>query len=294
MSYIPASLTRLGGRQLLKLRKHSPTIMVVGGVVGLGATAVMAAKATRKLDPVIDTHKKLRVDITMNATDQRDEQKKVVSLYTGTAIELGKLYGPTLIVGGLSAFSVLNGHRILSARHLATMAAYSGLMEQFQAYRARVSETLGPELERDIHNGAIGHMEEDPNHPGEYLRKSTFGTQPGSYLRPFFDEANSNWTRDPTANFLFLKGVQSHMNRILELRGYLFLSEVYEALGMGHLKTKETIVTGWLYKNDGVSDGFVDFGFMTDQSPEAVAFRNNAESSVRLNFNIDGVIWDLI
>lgn len=293
MNYVPTGLVRFGNRQLLKLSKNSPTLLVVGGVVGLGVTAVMAAKATRKLDPIVDTHKKLRIDISMSANSQRDEQKQLVSLYTGTAVQLGKLYGPTLLVGGLSAFSVLSGHRILKTRHIATMAAYTGLMEQFQAYRARVSETLGPEMERDIHNGAIGQWEEDPDHKGEYKLKSKFGDTPGSFLRPFFDEANPNWTRDPTSNFLFLKGVQSHMNRVLQLRGYVFLSEIYDALGMGHMKTPETIVTGWLYQNVR-GDGYIDFGFMTDQSPEAVAFRNNAECSVRLNFNIDGVIWDLI
>jgi hypothetical protein len=33
---------------------------------------------------------------------------------------------------------------------------------------------------------------------------------------------------------------------------------------------------------------------MTSQDPNAIAFRNGGERSVRLNFNIDGVIWDLI
>lgn len=294
MKYVPKSVTRTVSRQLLKLNKNSPTILVVAGVVGLGATAVMAAKATRKLDPIIDTHKKLRLDIQVNATSDKDEQKQIVKLYAGTAVELGRLYGPTMLVGGLSAFSVLSGHKILTTRHVATMAAYTGMMEQFQAYRARVADTIGPDMERDIHNGAVGKWEEDPEHKGEYRLTSKFGDTPGSYLRPFFDEGNPNWTRDPTSNYLFLKGVQSHMNRILENRGHVFLSEVYDAIGMSHLRTPETIVSGWLFKDRGDGDGYIDFGFMTDNSPQAVAFRNGVERSVRLNFNVDGVIWDQI
>jgi hypothetical protein len=291
MNYVPRSLSRFGYRNILKLQKNSPTILVVGGVVGLGVTAVLAAKATRSLDPILDKHAKQRIDIAVDSVDARDEQKMVVKLYGETAIELAKLYGPTLVVGTLSATSVLHGHKILKGRHLATMAAYTGLMEQYKQYRARVAETVGPELERSIFGGAIGRWEEDPEHPGEYKMQTKEHTQPaGTYLRPFFDEANSNWTPDPASNYLFLKGVQAHCNRLLDLRGYLFLFEVYDALGMD--RTKETIVSGWVLNGDG--DGFVDFGFMTDPSPQAVMFRNGAERSVRLNFNIDGVIWDLI
>lgn len=291
MKYVPKGLSRFGHRQLLKLNKNSPTILVVTGVVGLGASAIMAAKATRRLDPILDEHAKQRVDIAAHAVDARDEQKQLVRLYSNTALEMGRLYGPTILVGTLSAASVLHGHSILKGRHLATMAAYTGLMEQYQAYRARVSETVGPDLERDIHAGAIGKWEEDPNHPGEYKLLPKFTDQPDTYLRPFFDEANPNWTLDPTSNFLFLKGVQAHMNRMLDLRGHLFLFEVYDALGIP--RTKETIVAGWIAGSDK-GDGFVDFGFMTDQSPQATMFRNGAERSVRLNFNPDGVIWDLI
>lgn len=292
MKYVPNGLSRLGHRQLLKLQKSSPTILVVTGVVGLGATAVLAAKATRKIDPILEDHAKAHIGVDVTTMDKRAYQKELTKLYVHTGLRLGRLYAPTLAVGTLSAGSVLYGHRVLKGRHLATMAAYTGLMEQYKAYRARVAETIGSELERDLHNGAVGKYEEDPDRPGEYKLKSKFtDQQPGSYLRPFFDEANPNWTRDPTANQMFLTGIQSHMNRLLEVKGHLFLFDVYDALGIP--RVPECIVAGWLYDSaDG--DGYVDFGFMTDQSPEANLFRNGAERSVRLNFNIDGVIWGLI
>lgn len=290
MKYVSKSITRFGYRNVLKLRKSSPTILVISGVVGLTATSVVAAHASRKLDPILEQHAKQRLDIAVDATSARDEQKKIVKLYTDTTIQLGKLYAPAIVLGTVSAGSILHGHRVLNGRHLATMAAYTGLMDQYQSYRARVSETLGPEREQDIYNGAVGKWEEDPDRKGEYKMKSKFSQEPGTYLRPFFDEANTNWTTDPTNNYYFLKGVQAHMNRVLDLRGYLFLFEVYDALGMP--RVRETIVSGWLLTGDG--DGFVDFGFMTDQTPEATLFRNGGERSVRLNFNVDGVIWDLI
>lgn len=292
MRYVSKSITKFGHQNLLKLQKNSPTIFVISGVVGLGATAVMAAIATRKIEPILEDHAKSRMAVSESVYhSQRVEQLEVVKVYADTAWELGRLYAPTIVVGTLSTASVLHGHKILKTRHIATMAAYTGLMEQYQAYRARVSETLGVEMERDIYNGAVGKYEEDPDHKGEYKMKSKFVDGPANYLRPFFDESNDNWTTDASSNLYFLRGVQAHANNLLQARGYLFLSEVYRDLGIP--PTKETIVAGWLLDSDR-GDGFVDFGFMTDQSPEAIMFRNGAERSVRLNFNIDGVIWDLI
>lgn len=293
MKYVPKSVQRFGHMNLLKLQKNSPTLLVIGGVIGLGATAVMAAIATRKIDPILDDHKKARlaIDEQTSYMETRDEQQEIVKLYAHTGFELVRVYTPTILVGTLSIGSVLYGHKILKGRHLATVAAYSGLMEQYQAYRARVAETVGVDMEREIHQGAVGKWEEDPEHPGELKLKAHKVDAPATYLRPFFDESNPNWTRDATSNYLFLKGIQNHMNRILEIRGYVFLFDVYDALGIP--RTPETIVTGWVYGSEN-GDGFVDFGFMTSTDPQTIMFRNGGERSVRLNFNIDGVIWDQI
>lgn len=293
MSYVPKAVSRAAHRGLLKLNKNSPTILVVAGVVGFGATAVMASKASRKLDVVTAAHKMAReeVDTTPSIKSSRDRQMAIVGVYAGTGVELTKLYGPTLVVGALSTVSVLAGHNILKGRYVATMAAYTGLFEQFQSYRGRVVDALGVDRERDLYDGASLVYEEDPDHKGEYKLVSKYpSSENASYLRPWFDEANVNWTKDAENNYLFLKGVQSHMNRVLQVKGHVFLNDIMDALRME--RTPEGAVTGWLYGGDG--DDYIDFGFMTSEDPQTVLFRNGGERSVRLNFNIDGVIWDRI
>jgi hypothetical protein len=294
MNLVPKSVSRLASRSMLKLNANSPTILVVAGVIGLGATAVMAAKATRKIDPILEEHGKARNEVSgASYRNDREEQKALTKVYATTGVELVKLYGPTLIVGGLSAASVLTGHRILKGRHAATMLAYSGLMEQFMDYRKRVAHTLGEDREKEIYDGARMEWEKDPDHAGEYKLKSKYDEkQKSTYLRPWFDETNVHWTRDPQSNYLFLKGVQQHVNNLLEVRGHVFLNDVYDALRMD--RCPEGAVTGWIRKKDGGMDGYIDFGFMTSQDPNTVAFRNFLERSVQLNFNIDGVIWDKI
>ncbi len=294
MKLIPGAVTRVGGRALLKMNASSPTILVVAGVVGLGATAVLAAKATRRLDPIVDQHQKDRALIeTTVYQDNNARTKDLVKLYTHTSVELTKLYGPTLFIGTTSAIAVLGGHRILHGRQLATMAAYSGLADQFNSYRKRVMMTLGEDVERGIFDGAHGVMEEDPDHKGEYnlVPKFDSSLNPENFLRPWFDETNPNWTNDANANYLFLKGVQAHMNRLLEIRGWLFVNDVYDALYIP--RTGAGQAAGWLYNSAG-GDNFVDFGFMSGIDPHTVAFRNHVENTVRLNLNAEGIIWDKI
>lgn len=298
MNVIPKVVTRAGSRSLLKLNASSPTLLVVAGVGGLVATAVLASKASRKLDPIIEDHQTARRRIAMPSTSsmvynsKREEQKAILSVYVDTSLKLTKLYGPTLLIGSASVISVLGGHKILRGRQIATMAAYSGLLEQFQNYRKRIAQTLGDEVEKGIYEGARGEWQEDPDHKGEYKLKPVFDkdVDKNSYLRPWFDEFNNNWTRDPVANYLFVKGVQQHMNNLLSVRGHVFLNEALDALGMP--RVREGQAAGWL--RNGKGDGYVDFGFMSSLDPVSIAFCNGAERSVRLNFNIDGIIWDQI
>lgn len=294
MKLVPNSVSRLSHRSVLKLSANSPTILVVAGVIGLGATAVLAAKATRNLDPVIEDHQKARgLAVYTVYESKRDRQKALMGVYGRTTLELGRLYGPTIALGTLSTASVLYGHKILRGRHIASIAAYTGLMEQFQSYRGRVAKTLGAEVEKTIYDGAHGEWVEDPDHKGEYKLEPKFDADAleASYLRPMFDEKNVNWTPDPTANYGFLKGVQMHMNNMLQIRGHVTLNDVYDALRIP--RTNEGLQAGWVW-NSGVGDNHIDFGFMSGSDPQTIAFRKGVDRSVRLNFNIQGNIYGLI
>ena len=296
MSFVPNSISRFGHRSLLKLNGASPTLLVVGGVVGLGVTAVMAARATRNIDPIIEDHHKQRVHIDGIAfSSKKARQKELLHLYTRTAVRFTRLYGPTVAVGITSSAAVLSGHKILHTRQVATLAAYSGLVDQFDAYRRRVAKTWGEDVEKGIYEGAHGEWKDSEEHPGEKSLQPVFDhSDTDHYLRPWFDETNVNWTRDPMANYAFLKGVQTHMNNMLQHRGHVFLNDVFDGLGMQ--RREEGAVMGWLYEpKEGEGDGYVDFGFMHSIDPNTVAFCNGVERVVRLNFNIDEKpIWNRI
>lgn len=93
-----------------------------------------------------------------------------------------------------------------------------------------------------------------------------------------FDQASSNWYTSLEYNYAFLKAQQNYANALLEVQGYLFLSDVYKLLDLP--LTKESIVCGWSKKMN--PNSFVDFGFLEKGVPNG--------SFVTLKFNADGVI----
>ena len=58
-----------------------------------------------------------------------------------------------------------------------------------------------------------------------------------------FDEESVNWQPDPDINRLFLTGVIEHMRQLKQMRGHLFLNEVFDNLGMDRTFAGQT--NGW-------------------------------------------------
>ena len=110
-----------------------------------------------------------------------------------------------------------------------------------------------------------------------------------NYAR-WFDEACIGWTKDPEFNLIYLKHQQAYANDILRAKGYIFLNEIYKILGIS--ETKAGQVVGWIYnEKHPIGDNFVDFGL---KDPRNAKFINGEESTVLLDFNVDGNILDYI
>ena len=289
------------------VQKHSPEILAGVGVVGTVASAVMACKATLKLNDVLDECKETRDKIKAVEADPKyqneytpeDAKKDLTVNYTQTAVKIAKLYAPAVILGSASLGCLLASNDILRKRNAALSAAYMTVDKSFKEYRSRVAERFGEEVEKEIRYNIKAQeietivanedgsetvvMEEakvmDPNLYSDYAR--------------FFDEANPNWQNDPEYNLMFLKSQQQYANDLLKSRGRLFLNEVYDMLGIDRSKAGQ--VVGWTYNpKNPTGDNFVDFGIY-DMSKERVrAFVNGYETNILLDFNVDGNVWDLM
>ena len=303
------SFSRNFHRACLSLKKHSPEILVVAGVAGAVTSAVMACKATTKLSGILEESKK-EINQIHEYVDEHgfseeytedDSKKDLTIVYAHAGLNLVKLYAPSVILGALSIASILASNNIIRKRNMALAAAYAAVDSNFKDYRKRVIERFGKELDKELkYNIKAKEIEEtvvDENGEETVVKKTvnTATIEGHSEFAKFFDEQSSCWSKDADYNLMFLKRVQDQANDKLATRGHLFLNEVYDMLDIP--RTRAGAIVGWIYdKNREDSDGFVDFGLydnaLNDEAKRL--FINGNERSVLLDFNVDGVIYDLI
>ena len=70
------NVTRAINKAGFKLKKHSPEILVVAGVVGAVASAIMACKATMKLSDTLNDTKERVEDFHADETNYTEEEGK--------------------------------------------------------------------------------------------------------------------------------------------------------------------------------------------------------------------------
>lgn len=291
-----------------KIKKASPEIMVVAGVVGVVTSTVMACKATTKVNDILeetrkqvdDVHNVLDSDVVSEDEYNNDDAKKDLAIiYTQAGVKLIKLYAPSVIVGALSITGILASHKILKKRNVALTAAYATIDRSFKEYRGRVVERFGKELDRELrYNIKAQEIEEKTvdKDGNETVEKKTISVvDPNMYsdYARIFDNGSMGWTKDPEYNLMFLKLQQNQANDRLRAQGYLFLNDVYDMLGIP--RTKAGQIVGWIYDEDNpVGDNFVDFGIYDIYNEKACDFVNGRERSIVLDFNVDGNILDMI
>lgn len=292
------NIKTLLGTKLLHVQKHSPKLLFAAGVIGFGATVVLAARATLKVEEVFEKHdadmnkiqkaRALDPDIYQESNAQQDK----VIVYTKTAVSLVRLYGPAVVVGGLSVAALTGSHVILSNRVSNLTAAYAVLDKGFRTYRQRVVEEFGEQKDAEFRYGAEEHeiIEETPE--GPVVKTVKRAHEGKSIYARWFDEGSVNWGRHPLSNQTFLNSQQNYLNDLLQAQGYVFLNDVYIALGLPI--SSEGQMVGWFRDNPRGGDGYISFGIFENDLYTAKRWINGDDQRILLDFNVDGVIYDLI
>lgn len=309
-------VSRTFNRAALKVKKHSPEILMVAGI-GLGIMGtVKACQATTKLDAILD-NAKFEIDAVNDAKEKgevaipdletgevvieeytpEEHKKDLAIVYARTGVKLFKLYGPAVLLGATSIACILASNNIIRGRNVALAAAYNVVDSSFKEYRGRVVERFGKELDRELKFGVKSEQIEETvvNEKGKEkkVKKNIQVVDPNTrsdYAR-FFDDGCKGWDKDAELNLCTLKAVQNYCNELLNSRGHLFLNEVYDELGIPRTKAGQHV--GWVADNP-YGDGFVDFGIYDQEDVKKRDFVNGYERVILLDFNVDGIIDDLI
>ena len=298
--------TRLLSSTQYQVKKHSPEILMVAGIAGTIVGTVLACKATTKVSEIIEEKNKNVEDVHTCLEDnskeytEEDSKKDLTIIYAQTGVKLFKLYAPAIGVMALSFASIIAGHKVLKKRNVAIAAAYAAIDKGFKQYRKNVIEEFGEGVDQQMRFGLKSKEIKKKDKDGKTVKETEYYIDPegnpldniSEYAR-FFDASSENFAKDPEYNMMFLRRQQDYANEMLKSRGHLFLNEVYDLLDIPRSKAGQ--VVGWVYDKNGNTkgDNYVDFGlYRNDQGTRR--FVNGLEYNILLDFNVDGVIYDII
>lgn len=290
MKLVPQGLTRAVGRQVLVAKKNSPHIFFVGGVIGAVGSTIMACRATLKLEETVDeirndiaNVKEIRSDPDPKSNYPENQYGRDLSyVYVKSAIKVGRLYGPSVVLGVASIGALTGSHIQLTRRNTALTATLAAVTKAYDEYRLRVQDEIGAEKELDIYHNVKEVKGEDGKSKIK-VPESPFGSP---YNR-FFDECSREFVKSADYNRSYLHAQQNWWNQRLQAWGHVFLNEVYD--GLGFERTEAGAIVGWVLDGDG--DGFIDFGLF---DPINERFMQGNERVAYLNFNVDGPIFQKI
>lgn len=297
---IMKSVNGVASKTVMKLKKHSPEILVVAGIAGTVVSAVLACKATTKVAEILDETKGTLGTIhegmetgAINGQEYttEDGKKDTVVVYAQTGMKLAKLYAPAIILGTLSITSILASNNILCKRNVALGAAYAAIDKSFKEYRGRVIERFGEQVDTELKYGIkakkFEEIEVDPETGKEKkVKKTVMVADPNlqSDYAVYFDSKSRNYETNPDYNRMFLKAQQAFANDKLQTRGHLFLNEVLDDLDLP--RTPAGQIVGWT--KDG-PDGYVNFRIV---EVERETEDGRHEPALLLDFNVEGNIWE--
>ena len=313
------AVKRTVSKASFQIKKHSPEILMVAGVVSVVGGTVLACKATIKATEILADSKK-DIDAVHECLENKelvksgkyteeDSTKDLTVIYAKTAVNLMKTYAPAVAVTAAGVTCMLAANNILKKRNVALAAACATVTNELKSYRKGVLERFGERVDRELKLGIKAKEVEEtvvnPETGEQTIEKKTvdvvddtsISSEYSTFAR-LFDELNPYWENDPEYNMKFLKCQERYANDLLKTRGHLYLNEVYDMLGIPRSKAGQ--VYGWIYdENNPVGDNYVDFGLYavyknSENRKAQSAFINGEEPSIMLDFNVDGNIFDMM
>lgn len=282
----------------LSVKENSPLIFLAVGTIGFVTTVVMACRATTKVEEILSEHedrmnsiKEAENDGAVGVGDDieytlEDAKKDKFIVTVQTATKFAKVYAPAVIFGVASLSCFLASYKILSLRYATMCSVAAALSDTFNKYRSRVREELGDEADRKFYTGAksekvvIETDDGDGKTKKEKIEVESYDPNGIPIYAKFFDESNEQWSKSPTVNLSFLKGMELRANDLFKERGVLLLNDVYSMIGIPVTEIGSRV--GW-FENHG--DQFVDFGLFNGSDERKRAFINGYEPSILLCFN---------
>jgi hypothetical protein len=280
-----------------KVKGHGPEILLVGGLVSIGATVYLATKAARK-------HEEEIVPAQKEISDAKDilEEKEAEATERATVLAplygelFGRyigLYGPAAATGVFGLYLILASHGVMKGRQKALVGTIQVLQKGYSEYRKRVVDELGEEEDLRFAHGleqkTVVTQTKDPETGKNKKTRSKELVIPENPkgLSPYaviFDSSNPLWQHDMSINYDVLCSAQERFNDQLRIYTHVTLNEVYRHLGID--ETPAGALVGWSLAAPG--DNFIDFGL------DRAFNKSKTDNRFVLDFNVNGPMYQFI
>lgn len=218
------NLNKLGSA----IKQHSPEILTVVSVAGLGATAYLTGRASFRAGLIVMADSVTRID----AADPNQEPE-----YMGPKDiikETWKLFIPAAIVGVVTATAMIGSNRISHSRNVALFSAAAIGEQAFREYREKVVETTSKPKERKVHDEIA---QDEVNNRKDDLDRLVLAKDGDvmvieMHTRQVF-----------VSNAEKIHRAENEANRICVHEGYISLNTFLDKLGLPESEAGE--VVGW-------------------------------------------------
>ena len=303
------SVKQIAMKGLHLCKQYAPEIMIGASILTGAAALYFTVRGTMKIGEILDDHEE-RVEpikedmdaLFLKEETSEDEiksyKKELVKEYAKTTGKIALAYAPAMGLAASSAILNISAHGIMRKRVATALAALESVSGAFEAYRQRVKDRYGEEVEREILTGkhtekvAVEELDKKGNKKMVDKKMDFVDENLSPYAR-YFDNKNeeffSTLNNDGSGrmyNEEFLTSQETVADLRLRTNGYIFLNDVYKALGFE--QTPEGQLVGWR-NNTESGDGCVKFNIT-----KVVEGINENDDVWLLDFNVDGVIFDKI
>lgn len=291
-------------------RKKPEILLTLGVGAVIGSSACMwntKEKVNKALDEHEDAIDRLRKVIDQNELTKREVGRETTKIYAKTTLGVTRAFAPSVILLASGLTLIFLSHKEMKARNTALIAAYNILDTSFRNYRERVIDELGEDADERFRYGVttkkIDDVYVDDDGKKHKVKKEikVLSNAPSDYAR-IFDKEHLDYHRYEyegcyamNANFMWLRGVESDLNRKLNLYHQLTLNDVYRALRLP--TSKAGAFVGWRDVLHGGKDGYISFGVDWDNPDSSILYYDDVANigndyGILLDFNVDGIILD--
>lgn len=220
-------------KSVLFCKRNASTILTYAGGIGVVTTTVMAVKATPKAVALLE---------------QAEEEKQEELTKTEKVIIAGPVYIPAILTG-VATLTCIFGANVMNKRNQAALVSMYTLVDSsYKEYKHKLKELYGEETHNNVVNAIMVEKAEDMRVSGAYFCSACDLTADKSCGEPilFYDEHSGRYFE---ATIEQVMNAEYHLNRNYILRGYSYLNEFYEFLGLE--ETDYGSVMGWAPTDDG-------------------------------------------